>query len=237
MKSLSDWIVLFLIVGILSYCIYEFIKPDPEPVPDRSAEILKLEKEKELLKKNESLLLLKSDSLSAVIKSLDEDLRILNRDLVKKENEINEILAGDSTKAIEVNRKALRDIGIQTSGGPFLTNFEMGWNSKLIYELIGMRLKVNNLEKFKSDAFNIFDLKDSLLAVKDLQLERSDSLSGIFKDQTKFLKSKIEKFESFWFDRFIIYGGCGLNYSEDKVFPGIQIGMGFKFYSFNLFGD
>lgn len=210
------------------YLIYDYITaPKPPTPPDYAETIQKLEKEKSDLKNQELNLIQKNDSLLSILGQVNNKISKLTDDISQKENQINQLLAGDSSKALQLNREALREAGVQISTAPYLTNFEMGWNAKFINELSGMRLKVFQLEDYKLTSEYLLALKDKIIFNKSFQLAASDSLAGLWKSQTDFYKNQFDETQSFFYDRFVIYAGVGVNYS-DKLIPGLQLGIGIK---------
>ena len=150
---------------------------------------------------------------------------------------IDNILSLDSTQALKENRKALAQLGIRISSGPFLSNYEMGWNAKFLQENYGMKLQLRVCDETKDSLKANISTQKELIAEKEKQVTYTDSLKTIADENAGYWEKKYEATQSFWNDRFIIYGGVGINYSGTNLTPGIQAGVGFRITTINFGGE
>lgn len=237
MKNLKVSFIAFLFIVfllIITIIYYAWIKPEPETIPDQSDKIKQLQQEKEASEEREKRLRELDDLKDQLIMEKDKRIADLKNQVVESTKKIDSILINDSTKAIKLNRDELDSLGILTDETPNLTNREMGWNAKFLSQFRGLKLQIGTYEDQLTDFRELLSIKDQINNEKDFQLIISDSLITSQKKQTDFFEKKFLKSESFWNDRFIVYGGVGVNYSGTNINPGVQLGIGVRIYTINV---
>jgi hypothetical protein len=209
--------------------IYLAIDRMPEDLPeDQTAKIEKLQRERDSsaarvkdLQISDSLKSLKLDSLQTELISIRDHSEALTQ-------EIDQDIKEDSTRALERNRRALRDLGIKTDTSPHLTFFEMGWNAKFLSENIGFKLQVRKLEEIGLEKDRRIGFNKEIISEQYRQLSKADSMLILADRQTDYYKNLFDETQSLFYDRFIFYGGAGINYDGTNLAPGIQFGFGLK---------
>lgn len=222
MKSLTPYLAVAIVSLILGGMIFKscFSK---ETDLQTSLNNIKVELQKEQDNRNQlenenKRMKASYDSLEAVKQK--EIIRTAER-----EREIDENIAGDSTRArIEFNQ-ALTENGEIPDPLPDNLNYvsyrDLGLSAKLMMKLprVGMQLNICEqqvdtlLEAYENHQF----IKKSY-----------ESSLGIHKRETKKLEIELERRNSFWYDRFAIVVGGGAGYDGTAVRPHVGVTVGVK---------
>lgn len=236
-SEVLKFVAVILFLSIMAGVLYIVFQNEEKIPEDQSKKIKQLTKDLNQSKEREKTLSLLDSAKTLKIDSLQDQIKEIKKETAQSIAEIDEVIEKDSSKALEKNREALRDLGIKTDLGPLLSNFEMGWNAKFLKENIGMKLQIRKLEEKDLEKDQKLSIKDQRLKEKDKQLVASDSLKILADLQTEHFKKKYLRTQNFFYDRIIFYGGCGLNYNGVNIVPGVQIGIGIKIYGIKFEGD
>lgn len=240
MKNFIKYFLFFLALALIAYLLFNIFKGINEKdnlISEREKEIEELNIRIENSEKEIFYLKALDSSYIRIIDSLSSDLILISEMLKIQNNNIDSVLDGDSSLAIQENRSALRNLGIETSSAPLLTNYEMGWNAKFLRENFSLRLKINIYQQSDSVKSLQLEIRDQIIFEKDNQIESLSRIKFLADQNAESYKKMYEKTQSFFYDRFVIYGGYGIGSDGKSLQPGFQIGIGIKLYSINFFGD
>lgn len=219
MKKFIEAIPTILIIAliiIIAVILYDYFTK-PIVMPPDETKIKQLEKQIEDKTKEIVSLKAERDSLLKANSQIDTQIIYITTG-------IDSSIAKDSTNAIPEYRQAITLFNWLPDASSLLTFREIGIGAKIITEASGMKLKIKNYES-------------ALLKEQEINIKYEDQLSycneiSKLKDTTiDFWKEEYAKTQSFWYERFIIYTGLGINYNGTNVVTGIQAGIGIKITS------
>ena len=223
-KSLF-WIILILSLLAAGWWIKShFDIQEPPKFYQKEIDVLKVK-----LRKSDSTyqaLLSKEIDYKIKIDSLDLQLTSVKKKQVYQVEKVKEVIAADSSEALNQNRQALNELGIKTSNTPMLTNFEMGWNAVFLIENVGLKLQIKN---YDSQIFNYnkrINLLKQAADEREYYIDNLDSLKTIYHLNADYYKAEYDKTQEFLYDRIILYGGYGIG--PDGL--SYQVGIGIKFW-------
>jgi len=222
-------IVILLILVAIAYLINLTKNTIPKELYEKEKKDLN---DSLALSRQRESMLKERDSLRAYyIDSLEKKQEKLKQQTEAVRDSIDNILALDSTKALQENRNALSALGIPVSGLPVLTNFEMGWNAKFLNENRGLKTQLSACDEIKDSLRAELHTKDLIIYEKEKQDKYLDSLKTISDMNALTWQKKFEKTQGFFDDRFIFYAGAGVNYNGTNIAPGVQAGIGIRIYT------
>ena len=204
MKTYLISIVIALIIG--GFIGYSF-HPD-----DKSQEVIQ-KYEKQLTGAKDSLnkiIQIKQREIDS-LKSLEPQIIIKYRE--KRQN-IDSVIATDSTNAIGEYREGLKTLNVLPDNSKDLTYREIGFGAKFFNQL--------------RENIDLILLKDQINAKQESLNKQLQSKVEVLLSENELLKLKECDEPSFWDNRFIPYIGVGLGYNGKTIEPNAQIGFGVR---------
>ncbi len=214
---MKNFITALIAIGIIATIFFFLGKgcSKSQGILDNSRELELLGEIKSLRYQNATLNA-ERDSLIEVTK------RKIPAEIVRRENEIDQNIAKDSSNSIVEFRKALVENNELPDGTEYPTYREFGLSAKLMAKVPKMELQIKGYDEII--------LKDNeIISNLNFQIEANEDLREIQRLAIINCERQLEQKDSFSDDRLIGYGGIGVSYGADgKLQPTVQLGVGVR---------